>query len=308
MLPLIRSFGYRLRTHPRLGRWALRMIPDVPWTLDIPGIGPFRVRLRRNRSLWLREPMESEAFPFAMLRRLVRPGDVVYDVGANLGLYARYLVATLSAGRVISFEPAEDNRALLARNLELGDIMPQVTVLPFALADEDGFAEFQVDDMQSASGTLSKVTGGKASVGRRNLELAPLTARVACRRLDTVVGEEGLPLPDVIKIDVEGAEALLLRGARAVLRERRPRLLIELHGAEVAREVLSLLDELGYACAGKVGAGIDPSGYARVGAATVPRVAGLYDVHFVAASPDPADLPDSWSPDGADGAGNAETP
>ncbi|HEY0552851.1 MAG TPA: hypothetical protein VGG20_01190, partial [Thermoanaerobaculia bacterium] len=106
MISLIRSIAYALRTRPLLGRWALRMIPDVPWVLNVEGIGAFRIRLRRNRSLWLRKPLESESFPFAMLRHLVRPGDVVYDCGANLGLYDRFLVSTLGAGRVVAFEPS----------------------------------------------------------------------------------------------------------------------------------------------------------------------------------------------------------
>jgi FkbM family methyltransferase len=291
LIPIARSIAYSLRTRPLLGRWALRMIPDVPWTLHVEGIGPFRVRLRRNRSLWLRKPLESESFPFAMLRCLVRPGDVVYDCGANLGLYDRFITATLGAGRVAAFEPSPENRRFLAANLALGGIADRVTVLPMALADEDGIAEFQVDDVQTASGTLSKVTGGRPSEGRRNLRLGPLTDQVLCRRLDTVVAEEKLPPPDVIKIDVEGAEALLLRGAAGILRERGPRLVIELHGAAVAREVLVLLHELGYACAGKVGTHLHPAGYGRLDPSMLPRVEGLYDVHFIVASRDPADLP-----------------
>ena len=292
MIAAVRSLAYALRTRPVLGRWALRLIPDLPWTVRVEGIGPIRLRLRRNRSLWLREPLESEAFPFAMLRRLVRSGDVVYDCGANLGLYARYLVGTLGARQVMAFEPVADNRALLAENLALGGIADRVTVLPVALADEDGTAEFQVDDVQSASGTLSKVTRGEPCVGRKNLGLGPLTADVLCRRLDTVVKD--LPCPDVIKIDVEGAEALLLRGAAGLLRERGPRLLVELHGAEMARDVVTLLCELGYACAAKVAPHIHPSGYGRVDLSVLSRVAGLYDVHFLAASRDPGDLPELW--------------
>lgn len=294
MIPVVRSLAYSLRTRPALGRWALRMIPDVPWTLRLEGIGPFRLRLRRNRSLWLREPLESEGFPFAMLRRFVRPGAVVYDCGANLGLYARYLTASLGAGRVVAFEPMPDNQTFLAANLALGGIADRVTVLPVALSDEDGMAEFQVDDMQTTSGTLSKVTGGGASEGRRNLELPPLTTRVPCRRLDTAVAEHGLPPPDVIKIDVEGAEGLLLRGAANLLRDHSPRLLVELHGAAVAREVVTLLDGLGYACAGKVASHLHASGYGRLDRSVLPRVEGLYDIHFLVASKDPADLPESW--------------
>jgi FkbM family methyltransferase len=270
------------------------MIPDVPWTARIDGIGPFRMRLRRNRSLWLRVPMESEDFPFAMLRHLVRPGDVVYDCGANLGLYCRYLIGTLGASRVIAFEPAPDNRALLAENLALGGIADRVTVMPMALADEDGTAEFQVDDIQSASGTLSKVTGGEPCVGRRNLGLGPVTEQVLCRRMDTVVTEEKLPLPHVIKIDVEGAEALLLRGASGLLGERSPRLLVELHGPEMARDVVLFLDEMGYACTAKVAPHIHACGYGPVDPSILGKVAGLYDIHFLVASRDPADLPAIW--------------
>jgi FkbM family methyltransferase len=294
LIPIVRSIAYSLRTRPRLGRWALRMIPDIPWTLRVEGIGPCRIRLRRNRSLWLRKPLESESFPFAMLRRLVRPGDVVYDCGANLGVYDRFLTGTLGAGRVVAFEPSAENRRFLAANLALGGIADRVTVLPLALADEDGVAEFQVDDVQTTSGTLSRVTGGRPSEGRRNLRLGPLTDRVLCRRLDTVVAEEKLPPPDVIKIDVEGAEALLLRGAADTLRQWGPRLVVELHGAAVAREVLGLLHELGYACAGKVGPHLHPTGYGRIDPAMLSRVEGLYDVHFIAASRDPADLPAVW--------------
>jgi FkbM family methyltransferase len=293
-MSFIQSIAYALRTRPLLGRWALRMIPDIPWVFTIEGIGPFRVRLRRNRSFWLRKPLESESFPFAMLRRFVRPGDVVYDCGANLGLYDRFLVSALQAGRVVAFEPVEENRRFLAANLALGGIADRVTVLPMALADEDGVVEFQVDDVQTTSGTLSRVTGGAPSEGRRNLRLAPLTDQVLCRRLDTVVREERLPLPDVIKIDVEGAEALLLRGAAGILSERGPRLVVELHGAAVAREVLGLLFTQGYACAGKVGGHLHPAGYGRLDLSMLPRVEGLYDVHFIAASRDPADLPAEW--------------
>jgi len=291
MLRAIRPLAYRLRTHPTLGRYALRLIPDWPWTSQIEGIGPFAIRLRRNRSYWLREPLESESVPFAMLRHLVRAGDVVYDAGANLGLYARYLVACLGASRVIAFEPVAENRAILARNLALGGIASRVSVLPLALADEDGAAEFQLDDLQSSSGTLSRVTGGEPCVGRRMVGLGPLTAEVACRRLDSLIAEGALPPPDAMKIDVEGAEALLLAGARGLLRERRPRLVIELHGAEMARGVLPILDELGYACAAWVSERIHPGRYCRVDPSVLSRVEGLYDVHFVAAAADPAELP-----------------
>ena len=290
MLQLVRPLAYWLRTRPHLGRLALSLVPDLPWTVEIAGIGPVRIHLRRNRSFWLRKPLESEEIPFAMLRHLVRPGDVVYDAGANLGLYSRYLITGLKAGRVIACEPVAENLKLLRRNLELGGIASRVTVLPVALADEDGTLTFQVDDVQTTSGTLSKVTGGLPSVGRQNVRLGPLTTEVVCRSLDSLVAE-GLPKPDVIKVDVEGAEAFLLRGAITLLTQHGPRLVVELHGSEVAREVIALLASCGYTCAGKVEPHLHSSGYGRVDPSMLPRITGLYDVHFLVAARDPGDLP-----------------
>lgn len=295
MRSFIRSLAYALRTRPRLGRAALRLIPDLPVRVGVDGIGPLAIRLRRNRSFWLREPLVSEHFPFSMLRRMVRPGDVVYDAGANLGLYCRFLAGVLGAATVVAFEPVAENRLLLRRNLELGRIADRVRLLPYALSDEDGEALFQVDDRQSSSGTLDRVTAGEPSVGRKNLGLGPLTETVVSRRLDTVLRDEGLPQPALIKIDVEGAEALLLRGAARLLAEQGPKLLIELHGAPEARAVVTFLCGLGYACAGRVDPRIHPGGFGPVDRSTLATVQGMYDIHFLVAARDPGDLPASYS-------------
>lgn len=297
MLRLIRALAYRLRTRPLAGRLALMLIPDWRWTTRVEGIGPFQIRLRRNRSYWLRKPLESEHFPFSMLRRMVRPGEVVYDAGANLGLYCRYLVEQLGAGRVVAFEPMSDNRPMLAKNLALGGIEEAVQVLPVALADFDGEADFQVDDMQSSSGSLDQVTGGEPAQGRRNLGLAPLTERVTCRRLDSLVAEQELPLPDLIKIDVEGAEALVLAGASKLLSERGPRLFVELHGIGEIGDVLTLLDRHGYHCRGRVREWIHPSGYGPVDRSLIPHLRDQYDVHFLVAAKNPEDLPSGYDPE-----------
>ncbi|HXU45883.1 MAG TPA: FkbM family methyltransferase, partial [Thermoanaerobaculia bacterium] len=176
-------------------------------------------------------------------------------------------------------------------NLALGGIAEHVTVVAAAVSDEDGTALFQKDDMTSASGTLDSVTGGGPSVGRSNLALAPLAISVPTVRLDTAAGERGLPPPDVIKVDVEGAAGLLLRGARRVLSERRPSLLIELHGAEEACDALAFLLDLGYSCAGKVERHLHPSGFGPVDAASLPAISGLYDLHFLVAVRDSELLP-----------------
>ncbi len=227
--------------------------------------------------------------PFSMLRALVRPGDVVLDVGANIGLYTRFL-ATLGAGEIVAFEPVESNRRLFLRNMALGGV-ESFRCLPIALGDRDEEAEFQIDDMQSTSGALDRVTGGAAAEGRRNLGMPPKTARVTCRRLDSLVAEASIPSPDVVKLDVEGAEALVLRGGLTTLRTASPRLLVELHGAAVSREVATLLLDEGYSCLAEMVPELAPSGFGRVTRELVVRIRGLYDLRFLVASKDPADLP-----------------
>ena len=64
-----------------------------------------RIRLRRNRSFWLRDIYSLEWYPVAALQALVRPGDMVWDIGANIGLYSRLLANKFDAGNVVAFEP-----------------------------------------------------------------------------------------------------------------------------------------------------------------------------------------------------------
>ena len=291
-----RTIANWLRTHPWTARWALRLLPDVPVTITIPAIGRFRIRTRRNRSFWLRDPLAHEAIPLAALRVLVQPGDTVYDVGANIGLYTRVFVACFKAGRVVAFEPMTDNLAQLRENTAMGGVREKVTVLPYALADADGTQDLQVDDISSASAALTVVTGNRAAEGREHYRFPPKSEPVTCRRLDLVIAEEHLPPPDVIKVDIEGAEDLCLAGATDCLIHNSPRILVELHGADKARAVFDRLTAHGYHCAGNVGPHLAPSGYCRLDAALMERVTDHYDVHFLLASKNPADLPEKLEP------------
>lgn len=235
-----------IRTRPVLGRVVVGAIPNMLWKVDVRGIGPLAINLRRNRSFWLRDPLTHEAFMLAALRRLIVPGDVVFDAGANIGMYVRFIVRQFGAGRVVAFEPMTENQALLARNIELGNCQDRVQVMKIALADYDGVDQFQTDDMSSASGALNIITQGKASEGRRQYGLPPAIETVTVARLDTLVGNGTLPVPQVIKVDVEGAELRLLQGAGKILEQHGPRLAIELHGVEESCTVVRFLRGAGY--------------------------------------------------------------
>jgi FkbM family methyltransferase len=288
--------GLWLRHHPLAGSWALRALPDFPVTINIPPIGPFRIRVRRNRSFWLRDPLTLETFPLAALQALMRPGYVVYDVGANIGLYTRFLAHCFRAARVVAFEPMTENLAQLRANIDLGSITDRVTVVPYALADSDGQQELQEDDLSTATAALSSVTEGRAAVGRRQYGLPPKSELVTCRRLDSAVTELNLPVADVIKVDIEGAESLFLSGATDYLKNKSPKVLMELHGADKAKQAFTFLSRLGYCCAAKVSTRLDGLGYCKLNESLVERAQDLYDIHFLIASKAPQDLPDRLEP------------
>jgi FkbM family methyltransferase len=296
----LRAIAARMSRSPTLGRWALRAIPDAGWTVRIAPIGPFRITLRKHRSYWLRHPLTHERVMFGALARLVREGDVVWDVGANIGLYTRFMAQAFGAGRVVSFEPMGENRRLLERNVALGRLGDRSIVLPYALSDAEGEADLQVDVVQSGSAALDSVTGGRASEAHEHYGIPARTERVALRRGDALIASGEAPAPDVVKVDIEGAEAMFLRGLGGVLAERRPRVAIELHGLEVSRATLAILGDAGYASWAWVRRGEGGRAWERVTPATVDGLARKYDLHHVFAVPeaDAASLaspPEPWT-------------
>ncbi len=177
----------------------------VPLTL--PDGGTVRVGFRSRHICADREAAYARRFLEAL-----RPEMTVLDVGAMAGLFT--LMAAPRVRRVISFEPLERNVAFLARNVRLAGLA-NVEIVPKAVGDCDGTIPFHVyrSERRGPLG-MGSVVGGQGS--------EPIT--VSCTTLDS------LDLaPDLIKIDVEGAEAAVIDGARETLRRHRPLLFIEAH-------------------------------------------------------------------------------
>ncbi len=166
---------------------------------------------------------------------LLKPGMTFYDVGANVGFHSVIGARLVGpSGCVVCFEPLPENLASIRHNAAINDFA-HVRALQVALSDTDGEATF-ITSAKSTWGTL-------ASVGVPPTD--PLNKiEVTVRRLDGLAIEKHLPSPDVIKIDVEGAEAGVLAGAEMILLIHRPLLLIELHGTNGA--VAGKLEELNY--------------------------------------------------------------
>jgi FkbM family methyltransferase len=279
---VLRAIHDKIRTTPVLGRIAIRAIPDICVRLPVRGIGSMKINLRRNRNYWLRDPLAHESFVLGALQRLVKPGDIVFDAGANIGLYCRFLTQRFHAAKVVAFEPMEQNQLLLHGNIRLGNCQDRVDVLRVALADYNGYDRFQTDDMSSASGTLNVVTGGEACQGRRQYGLSPLTEIVRVMRLDSLVEQGTVPIPQVIKIDVEGAEERLLRGAVTLLQDYRPVLVIELHGIDAAIAVLQFLWGIQYYVFGFLQTEKDCQ-YREIMPSDIEAITDQYSLHFCVA-------------------------
>lgn len=175
-----------------------------------------------------------------LLGELDLRGMVAYDIGAFHGLITLFL--SQRCAQVVCYEPMPEHRSIIARNLRLNGIT-NVTVRPYAVSDSAGVASLAVDWLMPGGATADELISAQIAKPKR-IEVQTVT-------LDQeIVG--GLPQPDFVKIDVEGLETAVLRGASETLKGK-PALLIELHGATIehkqknADAVLQLLGLAGYA-------------------------------------------------------------
>lgn len=154
-------------------------------------------------------------------------GQTFFDVGANVGYYS-ILASRLvgPAGKVVAFEPVTRNIAYLQRHIELNDAA-NVRLLPFAVS--------------SSNGLLSFSTGPNSAMGSIDESGDVLVAAVT---LDDIAERLNLR-PDVVKMDVEGAEMDVFRGAGKVFAAR-PKLFLSTHSPELRDECLAFLASLGY--------------------------------------------------------------
>jgi FkbM family methyltransferase len=163
-----------------------------------------------------------------VLKKVLREGDVFVDCGANIGLYSLYAAALVGGrGRVLAFEPSPREIARLKENIRLNDFK-QIDVFPYALSDTDGTTTFNLADAQKAGQNTLGTSFGYADTACAEQITVPL------RRLDDVCAGEKLPNLRLIKIDVEGAELHVLRGAMHTLKTYRPVLLLEIFPSSLA--------------------------------------------------------------------------
>jgi FkbM family methyltransferase len=174
-----------------------------------------------------------------VVNSLATNGQVIYDIGANIGFVTLMLARkTGTKGHVYAFEALPENVNRLRKNVELNRYQDRVTVVHAAVQDHPGNVDFLI----GPSGAMGKVQG---SAGRESIEYQE-KIKVEAISLDSFVEEPDNQLPDIIKIDIEGGEVLALPGMENLLHAKHPLVLMELHGLESAKISWHQLKKSGY--------------------------------------------------------------
>jgi FkbM family methyltransferase len=172
------------------------------------------------------------------LKGLVKPASVVLDIGANIGVHTLLLARLVGpSGRVLSFEPTDYAVQKLRHNLNLNsDLAERVTLFHCFLAEKNGG---DMPDSIYSSWPLTESEG----LHQKHLGLAMPTNAAPARSIDGILAELEGPSVQLVKIDVDGFECEVLRGATALLRDNRPIFVMEL-SPYVLDEHSSSLEEL----------------------------------------------------------------
>lgn len=195
-----------------------------------------------GRNIWLTGKFEPEET--AYFASQIKPEDTCFDVGGNVGFMSMLFAKHAHRGHVHAFEPIALNASLIATNARLNNF-DNITINNVAVSDKEGTVQFSVSVDSAYSSMIA--TGRKENL--KQVEIPALT-------LDDYAIERAIKRVDILKVDVEGAEALVVAGAQKILSDKgkKPRLvLLELYDVNLkpfgssVLELVERMKSLGYA-------------------------------------------------------------
>ncbi|GHV21499.1 hypothetical protein AGMMS49959_10730 [Planctomycetales bacterium] len=178
-----------------------------------------------------------------MILDIIGTDDIVFDIGANIGWYSLNIAKTYPRSIVYSFEPIAPTRQIMMRNIQLSDCH-NIEVFANGFWNEPTVLEFHFN--KDASGATSVVN----LLDRSDVEKIPCKVTT----LDSFVGENSIAKLDFIKCDVEGAEFMVMQGAKTTLNTFKPKLFLEMLRKWSRKfnyhpnDIIEFLTELGYGC------------------------------------------------------------
>ncbi len=172
----------------------------------------------------------------------IREGSTVWDIGANVGLYSVYAAKKRNC-QVYAFEPSVFNLELLARNISMNNLVKQICIIPIPLSDHLGTSNMQLTTTEwgGALSTFDREFGWDGKAINKIFEFQTIGLS-----MEDAINKLNIPMPEYIKIDVDGLEHFILKGGKEVLRQTKE-ILIEINDdfLEQANQCRDVLKECG---------------------------------------------------------------
>jgi len=205
----------------KLNKWMFRLPERTVREVEVlDGESRFRFRCQnytefaRCMKMFIKEPGTCE-----WIKTQVEPGDVFYDIGANIGVYTVLAAQRVgAAGKVYAFEPHSATFARLLETISTNNLSMLVTPCNFALHERQGFYPFRYDSKEAGSSQsqlIAQVSNPRDGNGFQASELKFSAS------LDSLMDVEAFLPPDHVKIDVDGNELLILQGMHTILTKGR---------------------------------------------------------------------------------------
>ncbi|MDP1563167.1 MAG: FkbM family methyltransferase [Pirellulaceae bacterium] len=236
---------------------ALRLLKtlgkfDIHITHPLTGTR-FRLHPFKHKGYWF-HGKKREAAELGHFRNLIQPGDCVWEIGAHIGFVTQFYSQLVGeSGRVVAFEPGPENLKYLRANIATN---PNIELQPVAVCEFTGVVTLNVENLSGQNNSLvSNLPVLAANIQNAGIQPQLTQIEVPTVSLDAFRDTETRK-PDFIKIDVEGVEARVLKGAQQILLEDRPVLMVELMCDRP--KSLELLAAANYRCYYVDGSTVDP--------------------------------------------------
>lgn len=187
-----------------------------------------------------RKRFQEEQYELKSIMDELKEDDVFYDIGANTGLYTCFVSNKSNQCQVVAFEPYPPNLIELRDNTELNN-SEQISIFDIALSDRSGTTSFSVPSAPNFGYGSGSITGENSGIS------------VDTRQGDELITNDKVRPPNIVKIDVEGAEPLVVDGLRNALGDERCRLVFcELHPPDLSKfdystfDIVAEFEQMGY--------------------------------------------------------------